>query len=263
MTSVPEPYFTANDPLSKLPRPKGASRAARKLSVAAVSWVLFTTALIILTRMMLQVTAVGGFCATGGPYVIAVECTSAIAWLVPTSIVSMLIAIGLYAALAGYWGPKLTFLFWSALFCTLGWAFLHSRNFERFDSTTAWVCGVMFLLMGGLPLLGLLRNRRYTVLWIFPELDAPGQREPKVRKQPSAAGSPEAQAAVQAFATRLKTGSQISGQARPAPPASDKNPTHPGQARPAMFGFLAGLVFLAGVLYASWNLAEWIITSVS
>lgn len=110
MTSIPEPYFTANDPMSKPPRPKRTTKAARKLLVAAVSWVLFTTALMILTRMMLQVTAGVGTCTSGGPYVIAVECTSAMVWLIPSSIVAILISVGLYAALEGYWGPKLTFL---------------------------------------------------------------------------------------------------------------------------------------------------------
>ena len=99
----------------------------------------------------------GGFCASGGPYVIAVECPDAVLATTPLSIFGGFAAAGLMAwggaALGGSW-MSLVFLAWPALFLSLGWNFLE-YGFTALDSGWVWswlFCGVVFVLMGGVPL---------------------------------------------------------------------------------------------------------------
>ena len=100
----------------------------------------------------------GGFCASGGPYVIAVECPDAVLATTPLSIFGGFLAAGLIvwggAALGGAW-MSLVFLAWPALFLSLGWNFLEYGFFPPDDSDWIWswlFCGVLFVLMGAVPL---------------------------------------------------------------------------------------------------------------
>jgi hypothetical protein len=106
---------------------------------------------------MRAVMGVGGFCASGGPYEIAVECPDAVLATTPLSIFGGLLAVGLMAwggaALSGGW-LGLIFLAWPALFISLGWNFL---EFGFTPPEGGWVwswlfCGVLFVLMGAVPL---------------------------------------------------------------------------------------------------------------
>ena len=99
----------------------------------------------------------GGFCASGGPYVIAVECPDAVLATTPLSIFGGFLAAGLIiwggAALGGEWW-SLVFLAWPALFLSLGWNFLEYGFFAvEGDWVWSWLfCGVLFVLMGAVPL---------------------------------------------------------------------------------------------------------------
>ncbi len=99
----------------------------------------------------------GGFCASGGPYEIAVECPDAVIATTPLSILGGFLAAGLIiwgaAGLPGAW-MSLVFLAWPALFLSLGWNFL---EYGFFPPEGGWVwswlfCGVLFVLMGAVPL---------------------------------------------------------------------------------------------------------------
>ena len=106
----------------------------------------------------------GGFCASGGPYVIAHQCSSSDVTLVMVGIFGMLLAaLAVLVGLALLRGPLLAAALgmWAALFGALGWNFL-SLGFSppRGQSGAAgWIaCGIVFWLMaaGGLvPLLKL------------------------------------------------------------------------------------------------------------
>ena len=100
----------------------------------------------------------GGFCASGGPYVIAQHCSSSDVKLVLFGVFGMLLAaLAVLVGLALLRGPLLVagLLMWTALFGALGWNFL-SLGFSppaHQSGTAAWiVCGVIFELMalGGL-----------------------------------------------------------------------------------------------------------------
>jgi hypothetical protein len=113
----------------------------------------------ILWLSMRAVMGIGGFCATGGPYVPAVECPDVVVALTPLSIFGLFIFGGLAAwggaSLGGGW-VGLIALGWPALFLSLGWNFLEfGLNPPGGDGEIVWswiFCGVIFVLMGGIPL---------------------------------------------------------------------------------------------------------------
>jgi hypothetical protein len=107
---------------------------------------------------MRAVMDLGGFCASGGPYQIAVECPDAVVASTPLSIFGGFLAAGLIvwgaAGLPGAW-MSLVLLAWPALFLSLGWNFL---EYGLFPPEGGWVwswlfCGVLFVLMGAVPLI--------------------------------------------------------------------------------------------------------------
>ncbi|MFC1647779.1 hypothetical protein ACFL10_02175 [Patescibacteria group bacterium] len=116
---------------------------------------------------MRAVMQVGGFCAEGGPYHIAVPCPQGIAVLMPLSIFAMLIGGALYFTAPLKNGPKWGFLFWSALFIALGWNFFEFGIYPPIGEgiSIAWlVCGVLFALMGIGPLLVMNRDKASNIL---------------------------------------------------------------------------------------------------
>jgi hypothetical protein len=104
---------------------------------------------------MRSVMDIGGSCASGNvPFEIARPCPTGVGGLMVGSIFGGLILLAIYAFNAV--GPNLTLLAWPALFLSLGWNFLEYA-FSPPDGSDGivwgWlICGVLFVLMGGLPL---------------------------------------------------------------------------------------------------------------
>lgn len=118
---------------------------------SAASWFLFASALTLLCLAALWLSA-EGTCATGGPYVIGQECSANVGWLFPVAPITCLVAVVLGMVLAGGFGTQLVAWFWPLMFISLGGVFLGATAYP--GSTVAEVlCGVMSLLLGGLPLL--------------------------------------------------------------------------------------------------------------
>ena len=96
---------------------------------------------------MRGVMAVGGSCASGGPYQISTPCPDG-AWLIAIAIPVMIIASlsgSGFASTVG--GPNLVVPMWGALFGSLGWNFLDYGMLQG-DLVWSWIlCGVMFLGM--------------------------------------------------------------------------------------------------------------------
>src|SRR3954469_2137578 len=122
-----------------------------------------SASLTILWLGMRAVLDVGGYCAEGGPYVIAQHCPEGTALLLPLSIFAGLGS----AALMAWEGAKLgspwaavVGLAWPALFISLGWNFLEFAFLppEGMDGVElGWLIpGVLFVIMGAVPLIGFL-----------------------------------------------------------------------------------------------------------
>lgn len=116
---------------------------------------------------MRAVMDVGGFCAEGGPYEIQTHCPEGTAVLLPLSIFGGLGSVALMAwkgAQIGGVFSGLIALAWPALFISLGWNFLEYALWPPApDTGIVWgwlIPGVVFEVMGIVPLLGLLPSRR-------------------------------------------------------------------------------------------------------
>jgi hypothetical protein len=108
---------------------------------------------------MRAVMDVGGACADGGPYVSAQPCPDG----VPLAMIGGIFGLFLFGGLAALGGSRiggtyggLVFFAWPALFLSLGWNFLEYGFTLPGGWEWGWIIpGVLFVLMGGGPLLAL------------------------------------------------------------------------------------------------------------
>lgn len=137
-----------------------ASIRLRSLVLYLLGMGLLACSITTLWLSMRSVMGIGGACASGGPYVPAVECPDAVVLLTPLSIFGGLIAVGLAiwggASLPGPWAGLVT-LAWPALFLSLGWNFLEfglrPPGGEPGEVVWSWLfCAAVFFVMGGGPL---------------------------------------------------------------------------------------------------------------
>ena len=126
--------------------------------------VVLSGSLTVLWLSMRAVMDIGGMCASGGPYVVAVECPDAVAWLLPLAIFAGIGGAGVTAWFGGRIGPgfaAVAALAWPALFLSLGWNFLEYGLASLGGWDISWLlCGVLFLAMGGIPLVIGIRSLR-------------------------------------------------------------------------------------------------------
>jgi len=135
------------------------SRAAR-LTGTFVGLAGLCATLTVLFWSMRAVMEIGGSCASGNtPYEIARPCPQGIPGLMLGSIFGGILMLGVYLVSAAG-GPSLWPLAWPALFLSLGWNFFEYGVDPPLGGDTApgWlICGVLFAVMGGVPLLLLIR----------------------------------------------------------------------------------------------------------
>ncbi|MBX3100476.1 MAG: hypothetical protein KF761_12970 [Salinibacterium sp.] len=136
--------------ISSLPAFPGRLSPLLRVLGSAASWFLFALSFTLLFHVTFSVMALGGSCASGGPYEIAVECPDSVAVFAPLSIFGGLIAVGINAFFARGFGTPLTTWAWPILFCGLGGAFLAA--FFGTGDPVGLILGVMFELMGLIPL---------------------------------------------------------------------------------------------------------------
>lgn len=110
---------------------------------------------------MRAIMDVGGACASGGPYVPSVECPEGVPLLMIGGLWGGLISLGLYLwSTSKHRVPTLVALSWPALFLSLGWNFLDYGLDPPGGEGLVWgwlICAALFALMGGLPLLAMVK----------------------------------------------------------------------------------------------------------
>ena len=157
----------------------GGRRLLRKVVLAWVGLFVLVACLTILFLCARSVMAMGGSCASGGPYAIARPCPQGVGWMLPASIWVGLVAICVYVAgEVGLPGPSWAVLAWPALFLSLGWNFWEfGLESGSADNIGFIICGVLFVLMGGGPLVAILRSKqmRRDLFWADREPDPPAR----------------------------------------------------------------------------------------
>ena len=101
------------------------------------------------------VAGLGGFCASGGPYVIETECPESVVVLAPGSVPGMFVAGAIAVAIARGFGTPLITWAWPILFVGLGIQF--ALGGLRGD-VTGIVLAILFIGMGAVPLVWVLRS---------------------------------------------------------------------------------------------------------
>lgn len=119
---------------------------------SAVSWLLFTWCFTLLAVGASIVMGLGGFCASGGPYVIQTQCPDVVVWSTPLSIFGGLIAVGIGAVVAQGFGTPLVSWAWPILFIGLGLAFAGAGLSSGIDGIVFDLLALMFIVMGAVPL---------------------------------------------------------------------------------------------------------------
>jgi hypothetical protein len=134
----------------------GSGRAARfqsplwRVLGSGVSWLLFTFCFSLLYLGSSTVMGLGGYCASGGPYVIETECPEAVVATMPLSIFGGLAAVALGVFLTRGFGMPLVSWAWPVLFVGLGAGFLIAA--AQPGGITFLIVGVLFVVMGAAPL---------------------------------------------------------------------------------------------------------------
>ena len=119
---------------------------------SAASWLIFTFCFTLLAVGASIVMGLGGFCASGGPYVIQTQCPDVVVWTTPGSIFGGLIAVGIGVIVASGFGTPLVSWAWPILFIGLGLAFLASGLAAGIEGIVFDLLALMFIVMGAVPL---------------------------------------------------------------------------------------------------------------
>jgi len=122
---------------------------------SAVSWLLFTVSFTLLSQVSAVVMGMGGFCASGGPYVIETQCPDTVVVFAPLSIFGGLIAAAIALFFARGFGTPLVIWAWPILFVGLGIDFLLASLVP--GGLANLIVGIVFVAMGLAPLLLVLR----------------------------------------------------------------------------------------------------------
>jgi hypothetical protein len=129
-----------------------------RVAGSVVSWSLFAFCFTLLFAGAITVMGLGGYCASGGAYEIAVECPEAVAVTMPLSVFGGLAAVAIGVFLARGFGVPLVSWAWPILFVGLGGGFLIVGVLAfAFGGLMFVILGVLFVVMGLVPLVLALR----------------------------------------------------------------------------------------------------------
>lgn len=184
----------------------------KALVMAMAGWAGLAACLTMVFQGMRAVMDVGGYCAEGGPYVIAQSCPEGSTAALLLGILGGL-AFGFVASVGGFavggiWAAT-PILAWAALFGSLGWNFLEYGLLAPPEGGIVWgwlIPGIMFWVMAAFPLLGLLPPVRDAVGMPPPSGRPSGSRGPEPRAMPGP-GQPPRGAGIAPAGARVVTAS--------------------------------------------------------
>lgn len=127
-----------------------------RLLGAAGSWLVFAFSFTGLFQVAGTVIGLGGYCASGGPYVIEVECPSEVVLFAPLGIFGMFAAVGIALVWARDFGAPVIAWGWPILFVGLGLQFFAGAALGV-GVVSNVIVGVLFVGMGAVPLVVALR----------------------------------------------------------------------------------------------------------
>ncbi len=130
---------------------------AWRIAGSFVSWFLFAFSFLGLFQTAGVVIGLGGYCASGGPYVIETECPEAVVVFAPIGIFGMLIAAGISLVVANQFGAPLYLWAWPILFVGLGLQFAWGATLGAAIVTNI-LLGLMFVVMGLVPFVWAIRS---------------------------------------------------------------------------------------------------------
>lgn len=122
------------------------------------SWVLFAFFFLGLYQSASVVIGLGGFCASGGPYVIETECPEAVIVFAPIGIFGMFAAAGVALIIARGFGVSLLAWAWPILFVGLGMPFILGAV-SGVGVISNIIVGVLFIVMGLAPVWFLISSK--------------------------------------------------------------------------------------------------------
>jgi hypothetical protein len=115
---------------------------------AAVSWFGFMLCFVLLYLTSHTVLSLGGYCASGGPYVIEVQCPENVLAFTPWNIFGGLLAVAISVFIAQGFGTPLVVWAWPLLFVGLSIPFFMAA---LGGDIVGIILGVMFFVMGIVP----------------------------------------------------------------------------------------------------------------
>ena len=118
-----------------------------RLAGSILSWVMFAFFFLGLYQSAAIVIGLGGFCASGGAYVIETECPESVVVFAPIGIFGMIAAAGVALVVARSFGVSLIAWAWPILFVGLGIQFILGAA-AGVGVISNIIVGVLFIAMG-------------------------------------------------------------------------------------------------------------------
>jgi hypothetical protein len=148
---------------------------------AVAAWLIFTFSFTVMYVAASALSGIGGFCASGGPYVIETQCPDLVMWGLPAGFFGVFVAIVVgYIFQKGFAAPVIIW-FWPILFVGFGIQFL--ALIPLGGVFVGILCGGLFLIMGLAPLIFELRaGPRRLLLGRTNVVDVPFTERPDARR---------------------------------------------------------------------------------
>lgn len=129
-----------------------------RLAGAVVSWVMFMFFFTGLYQAAAVVMGLGGYCASGGPYVIETECPEAVIVFAPLGVFGMMAAAAIAWVFARGFGVSLLAWAWPILFVGLGIQFFQSA-LAGYGVISSSLVGLLFVVMGVVPVWFVIKSK--------------------------------------------------------------------------------------------------------